>query len=178
MAGRSGPAVRPPSRASSAPTKVKSRAPCAFHHSIGRVSARLLLILTHQPVGRLSGGIDPGVGAQRPFGTAKHSERRCSEANRRRCPPGSIPERRNPSLSEGRTSGQSVLVTFGWAGIPASAKVTRRKGGTLTSHHHNNGYSPKNTRQTKRAPEGALSVTTTIKPSQQWSRNQRSTHHP
>ena len=36
-------------------------------------------------VGRLSGGIDPGVGAQRPFGEAKHSERRCSEANRRRC---------------------------------------------------------------------------------------------
>ncbi len=39
-------------------------------------------------------------------------ERRCSEANRRRCPRMN-PERRNPSLSEGRTSGHRPLVPLG-----------------------------------------------------------------
>ena len=37
------------------------------------------------PFGRLRYGIDPGVGAQRPYDAVVHSECRCSEANRSRC---------------------------------------------------------------------------------------------
>jgi len=37
---------------------------------------------------------------QRPFGEAKHIERRCSEANRRRCPPDESRSEGTPSLSE------------------------------------------------------------------------------
>ncbi len=69
---------------------------------LGRVSARLLLILILEPVGRLSGRDSYG----------ESIERRCSEANRRRCPRMN-PERRNPSLSEGRTSGHRPLVPLG-----------------------------------------------------------------
>ena len=54
-----------------------------------------------EPVGRLSGRDSYG----------ESIERRCSEANRRRCPRMN-PERRNPSLSEGRTSGQSLFGYF------------------------------------------------------------------
>ena len=48
-----------------------------------------------------------------------------------------------PSLGEAPSVGaRALLVTFGWAGIPGSfPKVTRRKGGTITRHHLNNGYS-------------------------------------
>ncbi len=97
---------------------------------LGRVSARLLLIL--EPVGRLSGRDSYG----------ESIERRCSEANRRRCPRMN-PKRRNPSPSEGRTSGHRPLVTLGWAGTPAFAKVTRRKGGTIIRNTRKTGYSPK-----------------------------------
>jgi hypothetical protein len=41
--------------------------------------------------------------------------------------------------------GKDFLVTFGWAGNPGCLpKVTRRKGGTLSSHNHENGYAHKN----------------------------------
>ncbi|TYK57998.1 hypothetical protein FXO26_12145 [Pseudomonas synxantha] len=37
--------------------------------------------------------------------------------------------------------GKSLLVTFGWAGIPGSfPKVTRCKSGTNSSRYPNNGY--------------------------------------
>ncbi len=47
-----------------------------------------------------------------------------------------------PSVSEVPSVGaRAFLVTFGWAGIPGSfPKVTRRKGGTLSSRYLNNGY--------------------------------------
>ena len=42
-------------------------------------------LLIFCPFGRLRYGIDPGVGAQRPYDAVVHSGRRCSEANRSRC---------------------------------------------------------------------------------------------
>ncbi len=75
------------------------------------------------PVGRLSGGVDPGVGAQRPFGEAKHIERRCSEANRRRC------ARINPAAKEPEPKrGPNVRVKPFRLPFRRLEKVTRRKG--------------------------------------------------
>ncbi|AWY38933.1 hypothetical protein DKY63_03000 [Pseudomonas putida] len=45
----------------------------------------LILILTC-PVGRPSGGVHPGVRRVAPCDAVAHIERRCSAANRRRCP--------------------------------------------------------------------------------------------
>ncbi|AMT90319.1 hypothetical protein AYO71_23245 [Pseudomonas koreensis] len=45
----------------------------------------LIRLLIFCPFGRLRYGIDPGVGAQRPYDAVVHSECRCSEANRSRC---------------------------------------------------------------------------------------------
>ncbi len=56
----------------------------AQRNQAGR-SAASLLILTC-PVGRPSGGVHPGGRRAAPCGEAAHIERRCSEANRRRCP--------------------------------------------------------------------------------------------
>ncbi len=44
--------------------------------------------------------------------------------------------------------GEDFLVTFVWAGIPVFTKVTRRQGGTLSSHHRSNRYTHQNPRQT------------------------------
>jgi hypothetical protein len=38
--------------------------------------------------------------------------------------------------------GEGLLLTFGWAGIPAFPKVSRRKGGTIGSRYRSNGYVP------------------------------------
>ena len=88
-------------------------------------------------IGRLSGGIDPGVGAQRPFGEAKCIERRCSEANRRRCPridPGAKEPR---ALASGPNVGAQTFGSFG-----AFAKGTRCKSETVSRSNRRNGYSP------------------------------------
>ena len=75
------------------------------------------------------------MGAQRPFGAAKHSERRCSEANRRRCP------RMNPAAKEPEPKrGPNVRVKPFWLLFRRLEKVTRRKGGTLSSRYRRNGY--------------------------------------
>jgi len=157
-------AVRPPSRAGSLPlglgagswrlvgwevaiasrlTPTAKQKPTAGSSPLnGRVSARRkLLILTHRPVGRLSGGIDPGVGAKRPFDEVEHIERRCSEANRRRC------ARIDPGAKEPRAlaSGPNVRAqTFGSFG--AFAKGTRCKSETASGNTRSNGYTPKTPR--------------------------------
>jgi hypothetical protein len=38
--------------------------------------------------------------------------------------------------------GKSLLVTFGWAGIPALPKVTRCKSETISGRYRSNGYPP------------------------------------
>jgi hypothetical protein len=45
-----------------------------------------LLIWLFCPFGRPSEGVHPGVRRAAPCGAAAFIERRCSEANRRRCP--------------------------------------------------------------------------------------------
>jgi hypothetical protein len=45
-----------------------------------------LWLLIFCPFGRPSGGVHPGVRREAPCGAAAYIERRCSEANRRRCP--------------------------------------------------------------------------------------------
>ncbi|TWD45650.1 hypothetical protein FBY12_4408 [Pseudomonas sp. SJZ131] len=86
---------------------------CASHHSTGRALARLqLLILPCCPFGRLSGGVDLGVGAKRRSTESNASRGGRSEADRRRCPqidPGAKEPR---AQARGRTPGQSLLVTF------------------------------------------------------------------
>jgi hypothetical protein len=84
-----------------APT-VNRGIPPALHHSTGCALARQqLLILIHgrhrKAEWRDSSG---GVGAQRPFDEVEHIERRCSEANRRRCPPDGSRSEGTPSPSE------------------------------------------------------------------------------
>ncbi|AWY40191.1 hypothetical protein DKY63_09910 [Pseudomonas putida] len=46
----------------------------------------LLILILICPVGRPSGGVHPGGRRVAPCGEAAHIERRCSAANRRRCP--------------------------------------------------------------------------------------------
>ena len=97
----------------------------------------LILILISEPVGRLSAGIDQGVGAQRPFDEVEHIERRCSAANRRRC------ARIDPGAKEPRApaSGPNVRAKpFG--SFLASEKGTRRKGETASRNPQKNGYNP------------------------------------
>ena len=99
------------------------------------------------------------MGAQRPFGAAKHSERRCSEANRRRCP------RMNPVAKEPEPKrGPNVRVKPFGLPFRRLEKVTRRKGGTVISNTRRNGSTPRTPRtwsaqrpprQKKRATEVA-----------------------
>jgi hypothetical protein len=42
----------------------------------------------------------------------------------------------------GRTPGQSLLLTFCWAGTPAFEKVSRCKSETASGSTRNNGYAP------------------------------------
>jgi len=72
------------------------------------------------------------VGAQRPFGEAKGIERRCSEANRRRCPRMN-PATKEPEPKRGPYAGAQRFGYF-WA----SAKVTRRKGETASRNTRTN----------------------------------------
>jgi len=70
------------------------------------------LILPCCPFGRLSGGVDLGVGAKRRLAKPNASRGGRSEADRRRCPqidPGTKEPR---AQARGRTPGQSLLVTF------------------------------------------------------------------
>jgi len=73
------------------------------------------------------------VGAQRPFGEAKCIERRCSEANRRRCPRMN-PATKEPEPKRGPNAGAKPFGYFG-----AFAKVTRRKGETASRNPQSNG---------------------------------------
>jgi len=78
------------------------------------------------------------VGAQRPFGEAKHIERRCSEANRRRCPPDESRNEGTPSFSE--RAGRRSKPFFAYFFEAFVKKVSRRKGETLGGLDRSNGY--------------------------------------
>jgi len=105
----------------------------------GRVSARRkLLILPCRPHRQaewrgLSGGRSAAT-----FGEAKHIERRCSEANRRRCPRMN-PVTKEPEPRRGPNAGAKPF------GLPFRRleKVTRCKSETARRSTRSNGYTPK-----------------------------------
>ncbi len=97
----------------------------------------LLWLLIFCPFGRLRYGIDPGVGAQRPYDAVVHSGRRCSEANRSRCarigPVTKVPR----APASGPYAGAKPFGSF-----LAFEKGTRCKSETIRSRYRSNGYTP------------------------------------
>ncbi|EJL99533.1 hypothetical protein PMI19_04067 [Pseudomonas sp. GM16] len=75
------------------------------------------------------------MGAQRPFGEAKHIERRCSEANRRRCARINSGTKEPRALASGPNAGAQTFGSFG-----AFAKGTRCKSETASGNPRRNGY--------------------------------------
>jgi hypothetical protein len=122
-----------------APTVLNRRTAVASHHSTGRALARLkafdLGLLIYRPLGRLSGGVHPGSGAQRRSTQSNTLHVGRSEADRRAVSPDGYRNEGTPSLSEGPDARGE---TFGYFG--AFAKVTRRKGGTISGRYRRNGY--------------------------------------
>ena len=77
------------------------------------------------------------MGAQRPFGAAKCIERRCSEANRRRCARMNSGAKEPRALASGPNVGAQTFGSFG-----AFAKGTRCKSETASGNARRNGYAP------------------------------------
>ncbi len=110
------------------------------HVSKAECQLASLLILICRPLRKAERRGSSGGGRAAPFGAAKHIGRRCSEANRSRCP------RMNPGAKEprasarGRTPGPSLFGYF-FLGRHSGRlkKVTRRKGGTASRHTRRNG---------------------------------------
>ena len=95
-------------------TPTEKQKPTACSSPLNRMSVSSAAALDLKgPFGRLSGGVYPGVGAQRPFGEAKHIERRCSEANRRRCPPDGPRNEGTRATARAERRGQAFCLLFG-----------------------------------------------------------------
>ena len=109
----------------------------------------LIRLLIFCPFGRLRYGIDPGVGAQRPYDAVVHSECRCSEANRSRC------ARIGPVTKEPRAPASGPYAGAKPFGLPfwRLKKVTRCKSETIRSRYRSNGYSPKPKPQKNKTPD-------------------------
>ena len=132
-------AVRPPSLASQLPQFKFVHTPRGAAAPLNRMSVSSTAALDLQgPVGRLRGGIHPGGRRAAPFDEVEHIERRCSAANRKRC------ARMDPGAKEPRAPASGPNVGAKPFGLPFRRleKVTRRKGGTLRSRYHSNGYVP------------------------------------
>jgi hypothetical protein len=71
-----------------------------------------------------------------PCGEAAYIERRCSEANRRRCPRMN-PATKEPEPKRGPNAGAKTFASFG-----AFAKGSRCKSETASSSTRSNGYVP------------------------------------
>ncbi len=151
-------AVRPPSRASLAPTvecgylqeigrlsgRLRGQASLlqgvrctrfAFHHSLGRALARLLLILICPPLREAEWRRSSGGGRVAPCGEAAHIERRSKRSRPEAMPPDECRSEGTPSLGEGLDAGAKTFASFG-----AFAKGSRRKGETISSRYRRNGY--------------------------------------
>jgi len=106
-------------------------------HSTGRALARLqLLILIHRPIGRLSEGVHQGEARSAVRRSRVHREE-VQRSKPEAMPPDGYRSEGTPSLSEGPYVRGRALWSL-WR-----SKVTRRKGGTISRHHRNNGYAPK-----------------------------------
>ncbi|MSU96118.1 hypothetical protein EB795_19665 [Pseudomonas mandelii] len=94
-------AVRPPSRASLAPTRIQ-RTAFDSHHSSGRALARLqLLILIHPPRREAEWRCSSGEWRAAPFDAVEHAACRSSRSRPEGSVPGWIPERRNAEPRRG-----------------------------------------------------------------------------
>ncbi len=97
----------------------------------------LLRLLIFCPFGRPSEGVHPGVRRVAPCGEAASIERRCSAANRRRCPPDGHRSEGTLSLSEVPYAGAKPFGSF-----LAFEKGTRCKSETASGNTRSNGYTP------------------------------------
>ncbi len=99
----------------------------------------LIRLLISCPFSRLRYGIDPGVGAQRPYDAVVHSGRRCSEANRSRC------ARIGPVTKVPRAPASGPYAGAKPFGLPfwRLKKVTRCKSETASGSTCSNGYAPR-----------------------------------
>jgi hypothetical protein len=136
---RDWPAVRPPSRASLAPTRgslYTLRSSPLIRPSVSSPAA--LDLDLPAPFGRLSGGVHPGSGAQRRSTQSNtlHVGRR--EADRRAVSPDGYRSEGTPSLSEGPDAWGETF----WFLLWRLTKGTRRKGETASRRYRRNGYVP------------------------------------
>ena len=132
-------AVRPPSRASLAPTRgsvYTLRSSPLIRPSVSSPAA--LDLDLPAPFGRLSGGVHPGSGAQRRSTQSNtlHVGRR--EADRRAVSPDGYRSEGTPSLGEGPDAWGETF----WFLLWRLTKGTRRKGETASRRYRRNGYVP------------------------------------
>ena len=121
----------------------------AFHHSLGRALARLLLILICPPRREAEWRRSSGGGRVAPCGEAAHIERRSKRSRPEAMPPDECRSEGTPSPGEGPDVGAKTFASFG-----AFAKGSRRKGETISSRYRSNGYVL--SQQEPGRPEGRL----------------------
>ncbi len=107
----------------------------AFHHSLGRALARLLLILICPPLREAEWRRSSGGGRVAPCGEAAHIERRSKRSRPEAMPPDECRSEGTPSPGEGPDAGAKRFGSF-WA----FAKGTRCKSETANSRYRRNGY--------------------------------------
>ncbi len=129
-------AVRPPSRASLAPTRGSLYTLRSSPLIRPSVSSPAFDLDPPAPFGRLSGGVHPGSGAQRRSTQSNtlHVGRR--EADRRAVSPDGYRSEGTPSLSEGPDAWGETF----WFLLWRLTKGTRRKGETISGRYRRNGY--------------------------------------
>ena len=107
----------------------------AFHHSLGRALARLLLILICPPLREAEWRRSSGGGRVAPCGEAAHIERRSKRSRPEAMPPDECRSEGTPSLGEGPDAGAKPFAYFS-----AFGKVSRCKSETASSRYRSNGY--------------------------------------
>ncbi len=107
----------------------------AFHHSLGRALARLLLILICPPLREAEWRRSSGGGRVAPCGEAAHIERRSKRSRPEAMPPDECRSEGTPSPGEGPDAGAKPFAYFS-----AFGKVSRCKSETASSRYRRNGY--------------------------------------
>jgi hypothetical protein len=127
-------AVRPPSRASLAPT-INSAYTARFSPLIRPSVSSPSAFDLPAPFGRLSGGVHPGSGAQRRSTQSNTLHVGAAKPTGGQCPRMDTGAKVRRALARGRTFGAKTFASFG-----AFAKGSRRKGETASRHYRRNGY--------------------------------------
>jgi len=92
------------------------------------VSAPALDLDPPAPIGRLSGGVHPGIGAQRRGAKPHTLHVGAAKQTGGQCPRMNAAAKVRRALARGRTLGARPLLPLGWAGTPAFAKGSRPSG--------------------------------------------------